>query len=212
VRGPGELVLPPFVAKVKDGEAAASTPEQVITVASSLAGEGAAIEAPGQPLPSPSRSWVVAAFVAAAVWLLAGALVLARRKRGVRPPRVETALPPHVKAQRALARLRTVPRGTEAEVERFYVEVSDVLRTYVEERFGLRAPERTTEEFLRELESGDALAQKHRRELERFLLQCDLVKFAAAQPGEREHIATWELAETFVTATAADREAVEVPA
>jgi hypothetical protein len=38
----------------------------------------------------------------------------------------------------------TVPRGTEAEVERFYVEVSDVLRTYVEERFGLRAPERTT--------------------------------------------------------------------
>jgi hypothetical protein len=38
------------------------------------------------------------------------------------------------------------------------------------------------------------------------------VKFAAAQPGEREHIATWELAETFVTATAADREAVEVPA
>jgi hypothetical protein len=128
------------------------------------------------------------------------------------PHREAVALPPHVKAQRALARLRTAPRATSAQVEAFYVDVSDVLRTYLEERFGLRAPERTTEEFLHDLEVGDQLAREHRAELERFLSQCDLVKFAGAVPGEPEHLATFALAEAFVHTTAGDRKAEAVPA
>ena len=89
---------------------------------------------------------------------------------------------------------------------------SDLLRTYLEERFALRAPERTTEEFLRELEGGEALAKSHRAELERFLLQCDLVKFAAFQPGEADHLTTWALAEAFVEATRGDRAVAEAVA
>ena len=90
------------------------------------------------------------------------------------------------------------------------MQVSDVLRVYLEERFGLRAPERTTEEFLRDLEGGEALARGHRAELERFLSQCDLVKFAAARPTEHDHLATFALAEAFVATTAGDREPAEV--
>jgi len=212
VRGPADLVLPSFVARAKDGASAASTPEQTITVLSSLVDQGAAIEAPGAPFPPPSRlPWWIAG---AAGLLLLGALgfVAWRRRRRAVPHREAVALPPHVKAQRALARLRTAPRGTPAQVAGFYVEVSDVLRTYLEERFGLRAPERTTEEFLRDLEAGDQLAREHRAELERFLSQCDLVKFAAATPGEPEHLATFALAEAFVATTAGDRAATEVPA
>ena len=47
-------------------------------------------------------------------------------------------------------------------------------------------------------------------ELERFLEQCDLVKFAAVVPGENEHLATFALAEAFVESTRADRGAAEV--
>ena len=119
-------------------------------------------------------------------------------------------MPPHVNALRALQRLRGAPRTTSAQVDAFYVEVSSVLRVYLEERFGLRAPELTTEEFLLGLESGDQLARGHRAELERFLMQCDLVKFAAVVPGENEHLATFALAEAFVESTRADRGAAEV--
>lgn len=206
VRGPADLVLPSFVAKAKDGTAA-STPEQTITVLSSLTGQGAAIEAPGAPFPPPSRlPWWIAGIAGFALLLALGFVALRRHRRSL-PLRPPVLLPPHVKAQRAFARLRTAGRTTPAQVEAFYVEVSAVLRSYLEERFGLRAPERTTQEFLRDLEGGDQLAREHRAELERFLLQCDLVKFAAAAPGEPEHLATFALAEAFVERTASDRTA-----
>ncbi|MBL8749165.1 MAG: DUF4381 family protein [Planctomycetes bacterium] len=205
VRGPAEIVLPPFTAKSKDGAAVATTPETKITVVTALEGKGAAIEAPGEPFPTPSHAsrWLVAG-VAAAVLAAAGVWWWRRRPRQARHAE-EVAVPPHVKALRALARLRDVPRASPAQVEAFYVEVSNVLRTYLEERFGLRAPERTTEEFLRELEGGEQLAREHRAELERFLSQCDLVKFAAFVPGEGEHLAVHALALAFVESTRPDR-------
>lgn len=203
VRGPGEITLPPFVARAKDGSIAASTPEVKIVVETTLAGQGAAIEAPGEPFgPRSMRWWYVLGGVLLGTLLLA---LWSLRSSVRRTQPAEVALPPHVKAQRALARLRNLPRTTAAQVEAFYVEVSDVLRTYLEERFGLHAPERTTEEFLRELEGGDRLAREHRTGLERFLSQCDLVKFAAVVPGEAEHLAVFRLAEGFVESTRADR-------
>jgi hypothetical protein len=210
-RGPGELTVPSFVAKAKSGAAAASTPEQIVTVTSSLAGHGGSIEVPGEPFPTPFAGWWWLGGAAALASLLAAMWLFARRRRGPSLP-VEVALPAHVKALRALQRLRQAARTTPAEIESFYVEVSQVLRVYLEERFGVRAPERTTEEFLREVESSDALLQKHRRELERFLSQCDLVKFAAVVPGEGEHMTTFAVAEAFVESTRPDRAMAEVGA
>ena len=205
VRGPGELVLPPFVAKSKDGVGSASTPEHKITVTSALAGAGAAIEAPGEPFPTPFRGWWWLAAAGAA--LVAGVAMWrwSTRARARTADPAAVAVPPHVKAMRALQRLKNEARTTKQQIEAFYVEVSQVLRVYLEERFGLHAPERTTEEFLRELEGGEELAKSHRRELERFLSQCDLVKFAAFVPEERDHLTTWDMAAAFVEATRSDR-------
>ncbi len=204
LRGPGELVLPSFVAKLRDGSDAASAPEVAITVTSVLAGAGAAIEAPGEPFPATSWTWW---WSAAAAALLLGGVAFWRWRRA-RPREAaagEVPVPPHIKALRALQRLRGESRTTRAEVERFYVEVSQVLRAYVEERFGVHAPERTTEEFLRELESSDRLLREHRGSLERFLAQCDLVKFAAHAPPESDHLDTWSAAQSLVEATREDR-------
>lgn len=204
VRGPGELTVPSFSARAKDGTIAASTPEQKITVVTALADQGEAIEAPRDPFgPAPMLWWyVLGGFVAVAI--VGGVLSLWRR-RAARPTAAAVAVPAHIKALRALGRLRTQARTTPREIETFYVEVSDVLRVYLEERFGLRAPERTTEEFLRDLEGGAELAREHRAELERFLSQCDLVKFAAYVPTENDHLATFALAEAFVERTRIDR-------
>ncbi len=122
-------------------------------------------------------------------WTLAG-LVLAAvlyslwrwwlRKRAEVP--VVVPVPAHVRAklklQEALA-LLAAPKP-------FCIAVSDTLRVYLEERFEFRAPERTTEEFLYELQGTDRLTRDQKESLGNFLQNCDLVKFAKYEPGEPE--------------------------
>ena len=79
----------------------------------------------------------------------------------------------------ALERLQRQDAIRQERIEEFYVRVSTILRRYVELRFGLRAPEQTTEEFLVSVLATGGLIAAHRDLLEAFLRQCDLVKFAA---------------------------------
>ena len=146
----------------------------------------------------------VAALAAAAV--LAAALLWRRRRR--RRAAVVPTLPAHELAYRELAALQAARLIENGEIERFYVWVSAILRRYIENRFGLHAPERTTEEFLAELgtlvrEGGPPhLEPQHQQQLDRFLNHCDLVKFAAYQPETVESKSTFELCRTFVADTA----------
>ncbi len=103
-----------------------------------------------------------------------------RRRR----PTIAAPAPPPPDA-RALKRLTEALQWIE-QPERFCTTVSEILRTYLEERFGLRAPERTTEEFLFELQNSISLDLKHKQVLGDFLTRCDLVKFARAEPGRTE--------------------------
>ncbi len=135
--------------------------------------------------------------VPAALALLA--LLVARASRPVRPPR-PAPRPPELVAAEALARLRGRLPRTRDEVPAFVVEVSGVLRTYTEERFGLRAPESTTEEFLSLAAAHPALADQ-REMLGGFLAQCDLVKFAGVRPDPRGMPDVLAAAERFVDTT-----------
>jgi hypothetical protein len=56
----------------------------------------------------------------------------------------------------------------------------------IEARFGLRAPERTTEEFIRDALSSRKLSDAHRDLVAGFLEQSDLVKFARHAPGQAD--------------------------
>lgn len=80
-------------------------------------------------------------------------------------------------------------------LDAFYVELSLVVRRYLENRFALRSPELTTEEFLNEMGRSPDLARSHQRLLRDFLVQADLVKFAGYRPEAevvRESIAAAE--------------------
>jgi hypothetical protein len=91
-------------------------------------------------------------------------------------------IPAHVRAKQKLEEaLAFISQPKE-----FCVLVSDTIRFYLEERFQFRAPERTTEEFLRELGGTDLLAPEQKESLGNFLESCDLVKFAKYEPGEKE--------------------------
>jgi hypothetical protein len=61
----------------------------------------------------------------------------------------------------------------------FSIEVSEIVRSYIEARFHVRVAHQTTEEFLHELlEPSDALLAGHQKLLAEFLHHCDLAKFA----------------------------------
>ena len=95
---------------------------------------------------------------------------------------VEPPVPAHVRAKQKLQEaLALITRP-----EPFCVLVSDTIRVYLEERFNFRAPERTTEEFLHELQDTNLLAAEQKEKLGEFLGRCDLVKFAKYEPGEPE--------------------------
>jgi hypothetical protein len=91
-------------------------------------------------------------------------------------------VPAHVRAKQKLAEALALI----AQPKSFCVAVSDTIRLYLEERFDFRAPERTTEEFLHELQGTDLLAAEQKEKLGDFLEGCDLVKFAKYEPGEPE--------------------------
>ena len=96
------------------------------------------------------------------------------------------------------------------EIEAFCVEASQVLRRYVEERFGVQAPERTSEEFLIEFDRVGVLDAGQRLALREFLGQCDLVKFAAVTRSEAVLAELLGTAEELVQRTATEVGEVEV--
>ena len=110
---------------------------------------------------------------------------------------------------RAMARLDRLERrglpGSDA-ADAWYVELSDIVRRYIEERFALRAPELTTEEFLAEAGRSAELSAAHRELLSAFLARSDRVKFARYSPGEDESRDALHEARQFLNETAAVRD------
>jgi hypothetical protein len=111
---------------------------------------------------------------------------------------------------RAMARLRDLeqrglPRPGQVEgapaVDLWYVELSAIVRRYLEDRYGLRAPELTTEEFLREAQRSGQLSSSHRNLLSDFLVRCDRVKFARYEPDEEESRQALASARSFLEET-----------
>lgn len=82
-----------------------------------------------------------------------------------------------------------------------YQGLSDILRGYIEDRFDLAAPERTTDEFLREAKLSGTLTSGDVDVLERFLNHCDMVKFAAMEPDRMQADATLAVVRDFVDRT-----------
>jgi hypothetical protein len=95
-------------------------------------------------------------------------------------------------------------------VKEFYEAVSDILRHYIEDRFELKAPERTTEEFLFEIRDTGALLQEHTKSLTEFLTHCDLVKFAKHSPTNEQIQHTFDLAKNFIEQTKSEAKQIDV--
>ena len=125
--------------------------------------------------------WLIIGAVVFSVLAVAGALIwfyVLRRKNVPLP----LPIPAHIRAKRHLEEALALL----SQPKPFCILVSDTIRHYLEERFEFRAPERTTEEFLHELQKTELLLPDQKESLGEFLKSCDLVKFARYEPREAE--------------------------
>jgi len=147
-------------------------------------------------VPLPHGWWWLGLLLAV---LIVGAVAfwLWKRRKPITAAETVAPLSAYEIALRALEKLQ----GENPPVEAFYTRLSDIVRRYLEGGFGLRAPERTTEEFLYEMSRDSVLTPEHKQLLGAFLQEADLVKFARFRPGEEDKGRTFAAAEKFVRDT-----------
>jgi hypothetical protein len=206
---PGHHLLPsPQVGwRPPGGELADAPRDDVgVTVESLLARapEGADLRDVKPPLPIPidwrPYYWIGGALLAVLALAALAYRLLARPRRAApaAPPP-----PPDVVALAALDALRAQALVERGAFKDFYSALTDVVRRYLEDRFHVRAPEMTTEEFLVATARDGRLAPAHRRLLGEFLTESDLVKFARHQPTIADSERAFTAARRFVEETAA---------
>ena len=115
---------------------------------------------------------------------LTGALfyALLRKKKNLRLP---SPLPHEVayEALQTLGRREFIKQG---KVQEYYVELSKIIRRYLEHRFSSHISEMTTEECLLTIQDKKEFSSEERIRLNDFLSHCDLVKFAGYIPSSEE--------------------------
>jgi hypothetical protein len=199
----GQRTVPELTVRSADGEA--TTAPLTIKVVSSIEGEYDPSEfadiVDPVPIPKP-RNWALAWWAGGVALALAVLAWWLLRRRRARAAAVEPPPPPHVWALQQLAALLAAKLVEQGRVQEFYFRLSDLVRAYVELRFGLMAPERTTQEFLNEAQRSEVLRFGHKDLLGEFLTACDLVKFARHEPPGAEIDGAIDAARSFIKQTA----------
>lgn len=158
-------------------------------------------------VPSPADSllaspwfWIPVALLLAAILYFAIGHFLAQARK-------QRRISAYAAAMKRLGKLegRGLPEPEEA--DHWYVELSGIIRRYLEDRYSLRAPELTTEEFLKIARSSGVLTTEHRKLLQTFLTRCDRVKFARYAPEDEESQDALASARSFLEDTRLEAQA-----
>jgi hypothetical protein len=192
----GEFEIPPltvFYLTPADSTAKILATEKIkIVVESVKASEASDIRDIKPPVEIPRNWWITLRWFVLGAGV-AGLAVLAywiyrRRKegKGLLPVREVPPRPPHEVALERIDRLRNSDLLEKGEIKQYYIEVSEIIRQYIEGRYFIIAMEMTTTEVLEGL-AGAELPEEDFQYFSDFLNRCDLVKFAKVIPSEDQN-------------------------
>jgi len=102
------------------------------------------------------------------------------------------------KAMKSLEKIEMQNNEDKSPYHLLYAKLSEIVRIYLEDRYQLKAPQKTTQEFFADLNSENFPASIPREELEEFLSFSDQVKFAKLVPREKEFEQALQTAKSFV--------------
>jgi len=200
---------PIWAIPIRCGQQQIEIPGTELTIAATIDSDSASLDDIGLTTePIPVQSWYTYAMIAA---VILAALILLwlfyKRKKAEVPEDIH----PLSAQEQALCRLAALleSRKHESDVKGFFVELSDIVRWYVERLTGIRAPELTTEEFLHKIASPVRRSWRENNSqsvhftgsletLVPFLEAADSVKFAKHVPTDDEIMLAFRRAEHFV--------------
>lgn len=206
----GEFTLPSaeVTVRINGEEEVLLTPPLGITIDSVLEpSEGEQDIRPIKPPVSLPVSYIWLFYLIGGFILLIAVAIFLVKKVFRRREKVIPVPPPrsaHEIAYEQLERIKDENLPVRGMIKEYYSRVSDASRHYLENRFGLRAPERTTEEFLYDMASTDYLTVPQQDLVGEFLNECDLVKFARYGPTENEIERVYSAAVKLVDETRRD--------
>ena len=211
----GKQRVPPLRLEMIDGRATAAggketgKPQEILTDEVPLdiapvkeAEVGAQLRPAAGPLDPDigGMPWATLLLIASgAMVVVAGSVLAYRGWRTRRRIALQRSAYDDAIAQLGVLAARGAPGAEDADA--WFVQLSAIVRRYLERRYEIRAPELTTEEFLVEASRGTRLSSEHRQLLTSFLERCDRVKFAGYRPDAQESIDTLASARAFVEDT-----------
>jgi len=143
---------------------------------------------------------LLAVLIAAVAWGISRLVRrLLRKKEEVAP--VKNPDPAHIIAFRDLEKLREQKLWQKGEVKQYYTRLTEILRQYLENRYGVYSLELTTSETLDELVKTGFKKDETYQKLKTILNGSDLVKFAKYKPDPSENELHFENSWEFVNIT-----------
>ncbi len=142
------------------------------------------------PMEMEGKSYLWVVFLVLAVLIAALLLAYSLWKRFKKEPEVAPAplVPPHIKALEALKAVRedeTLFR--ERRLEELTIRVTEIVRVYLYDQFGILAMDYTSEEIIAALKTRNTPYETHKA-FRVFFEECDLIKFAKHElAGEAMH-------------------------
>lgn len=144
-------------------------------------------------------------------WILLTALILAAGaiyffmfyKKDRKPIffKVKPQLPAHVIALAKLETIRKEKIWSHGKIKEFHVQVTDVVREYIENRFGIFAIEMTTSEIIISFNNSSVINESELLKLKQILELADAVKFAKYQALQNENDLSLRNSFEFVEST-----------
>lgn len=144
--------------------------------------------------------WVVIPLV---IILLAIGVFIYLKKRPKKKVVIQIAkpiIPAHVIALNKLKALKEEKLWQQEQTKQYYIELSDVLREYLENRYAIKTHEKTTDEIFAGLRHI-SITDEYRNMLRQILVLADLAKFAKEKPLPAENEQSMENATFFVLKT-----------
>lgn len=202
------MVLPPVpitVARASGETMTLCTAPHAIVVDDPIANELDPKVRPNPPGRPQREEWVFAkqATIVLLASALLGAIFAFFIVRWMRRPKPEPYVPPVLPWVAALAELEAIRTSNliaEGRTDEYFDRVSDCVRKYLGARFGFDGLESTTDEMERTL-ARVRPAVRGLDTINRFLEECDLVKFARVVPTENDCLAALERGITIVRNT-----------
>ncbi|MBO4566399.1 MAG: hypothetical protein J5695_04140, partial [Bacteroidales bacterium] len=136
----------------------------------------------------------VAGLIALLVWL--GVRASKRRQEALKPKD-----PAYIVALRELEKYRSDKYWAPEKQKSFYSGITDALKFYIDERFGVDAPEMTTAELFAALKDDKDITPAMYGSLKELFERADFVKFAKAVASDEDNARALPLAVSFVTST-----------